>query len=73
MEVLETFLPGNEPSLGLLGFCDEVNGVGVDASNAVGGLLVVPRSKELGSEDDSRLRPGMIRPVVNCDWSRSLM
>lgn len=71
LEALETFLPGNETSLGLLGFCDGLNGVGLelDVLKETGEPLAVLRSNELGSEEDSRLRPGTTRPVVSCDWS----
>lgn len=67
LDTLEKFLPGNEASLGLLGLCDGLNGVGleVDVLKETGEPLVVLRSKELGSEDDSRLRPGTTRPVVS--------
>lgn len=72
-EAMETFLPDNEASLGLLVFRGGLNGVGVGEVKGAGGLLVVSRSKGFVSEADSRLRPGMTRPVVSCDWSRSLM
>ncbi len=65
VEALETFLPGNEASLDLLALCDDVGGVEPEGLKETGSLLVVPRSKELGSEDESRLRPGMTRPVVS--------
>jgi hypothetical protein len=70
-EALEKFLPGKDPLLGLLGFGAGSTVVVVDVVRETGDAA--PGSKELGSDDDSRLRPGMTRPVVNCDWSRSLM
>jgi len=69
-DALETFLPPvSEASLGLRGFCDGLKGVEVelDVVKEPGELLLSARSKVLSSEDDSRLRPGMTRPVVNCD------
>ena len=77
LEALETFLPGHEASVGPPGLCDESSDTEVEVEGDVlkgtEGVLVVPRSKELASEDDSRLLPGMTRPVVSCDWSPSLM
>ena len=73
LEALETFLPGKEPSLGLLALSGGGQGAEGDVLKEMGEPPLLLGSNEPGPDADSRLRPGMTRPVVNCDWSRSLM